>query len=528
MTDAHRGTGGWEPIPSGDHDPEAGADATAFVQLPEGVFDRLPGSPLAAPGHGYVPPHIAAGPADAWAPQGSGTPPHAPEWPTPAQGTETAHTTGTAHAPAGAAAPRPRTGGYDTGDTAQWTFPDALPTRSEPATPGQDPAPSTTGQWSIPLAESELPEESGEFTTSVLASQWSAAPPATLPGGASAPWATAPAPDWHGTPADATPVHGTPVHEATPAHGTDTAPAHRPPAAPEPPAPQPAAVEEPPPAEPAAPEPPAAADPAPEPPADRPEPEAEPAADAEPPAQAPADDPVADAPEEPTAEAPEDLPAEEPAAEEPEGAPAPGARHDEHPLISYVLRVNGVDRPVTEAWIGESLLYVLRERLGLAGAKDGCSQGECGACNIQVDGRLVASCLVPAATTAGSEIRTVEGLAADGHPSDVQRALARCGAVQCGFCVPGMAMTVHDLLEGNPAPSDQEARQALCGNLCRCSGYRGVLEAVQEVVAERRAHAAASEPEPPGEPRIPHQAGPGAGGVHPTAHEPYGQDGGAA
>ncbi|MBW5425667.1 2Fe-2S iron-sulfur cluster binding domain-containing protein, partial [Streptomyces sp. BG9H] len=214
----------------------------------------------------------------------------------------------------------------------------------------------------------------------------------------------------------------------------------------------------------------------------------------------------------------------------------PNPLHDDHPLGSYVLRVNGTDRPVTDAWIGESLLYVLRERLGLAGAKDGCSQGECGACNVQVDGRLVASCLVPAATTAGSEIRTVEGLAVDGQPSDVQRALAACGAVQCGFCVPGMAMTVHDLLEGNPAPSDLETRRALCGNLCRCSGYRGVLDAVREVVAEREASTPAQD-EHADEARIPHQAGPGAGGVHQNAyddgtyegpHGPYGQDGGQA
>ena len=170
---------------------------------------------------------------------------------------------------------------------------------------------------------------------------------------------------------------------------------------------------------------------------------------------------------------------------------------DEHPLVSYALRVNGTERPVTDAWIGESLLYVLRERLGLAGAKDGCSQGECGACNVQVDGRLVASCLVPAATTAGSEVRTVEGLAEDGRPSDVQRALAECGAVQCGFCVPGMAMTVHDLLAGNPDPTDLETRSALSGNLCRCSGYRGVLDAVRQVVEERRA---AGEDRGPGEP----------------------------
>ncbi|MCT7354564.1 (2Fe-2S)-binding protein, partial [Streptomyces sp. 15-116A] len=223
--------------------------------------------------------------------------------------------------------------------------------------------------------------------------------------------------------------------------------------------------------------------------------------------------------------------------------PPPAGPHDDHPLASYVLRVNGADRPVSDAWIGESLLYVLRERLGLAGAKDGCSQGECGACNVQVDGRLVASCLVPAVTAAGSEVRTVEGLAQDGQPSDVQRALARCGAVQCGFCVPGMAMTVHDLLEGNPAPTELETRQALCGNLCRCSGYRGVVDAVKAVVAEREALSASPEPGEPDadEPRIPHQAGPGGGGVNPSAFQPpqdqpydqsydqsYGQDGGQA
>ncbi|WP_030805810.1 (2Fe-2S)-binding protein [Streptomyces sp. NRRL S-337] len=232
-----------------------------------------------------------------------------------------------------------------------------------------------------------------------------------------------------------------------------------------------------------------------------------------------------------------------PAPEDPAAAPAiPGdddpsatpshpadepAPHDEHPAASYVLRVNGIDRPVTDAWIGESLLYVLRERLGLAGAKDGCSQGECGACSVQVDGRLVASCLVPAATTAGSEVRTVEGLAENGVPSDVQRALAASGAVQCGFCVPGMAMTVHDLLEGNHAPSELETRKALCGNLCRCSGYRGVLDAVEEVVKSRAEAAAAAYetddqtgPPPADTARIPHQAGP----ADPTGHAPHEQD----
>ncbi|WP_051718081.1 (2Fe-2S)-binding protein [Streptomyces megasporus] len=216
--------------------------------------------------------------------------------------------------------------------------------------------------------------------------------------------------------------------------------------------------------------------------------------------------------------------------------PEASAVAGEHPHVSYVLRVNGVDRPVTDAWIGESLLYVLRERLGLAGAKDGCSQGECGACSVQVDGRLVASCLVPAATTAGAEVRTVEGLAEDGRPCDVQRALTACGAVQCGFCVPGMAMTLHDLLEGNHSPTELEARQAISGNLCRCSGYRGVLDAVRTVVAEREAAATALAesreagdrgPEEGGaQVRIPHQGGHAPGGQPPHDHH-LPQDGGA-
>ncbi|MGW7294369.1 2Fe-2S iron-sulfur cluster-binding protein [Streptomyces xiamenensis] len=201
---------------------------------------------------------------------------------------------------------------------------------------------------------------------------------------------------------------------------------------------------------------------------------------------------------------------------ESEPAPPPPPTDSEHPETSYVLRVNGIDRAVSSAWIGESLLYVLRERLGLAGAKDGCSQGECGACSVQVDGRLVAACLVPAATAAGCEIRTVEGLGTEEEPSDVQRALSSC-AVQCGFCLPGMAMTVHDLLEGNHQPTELQTRQALCGNLCRCSGYRGVLDAVRTVIDERaeraeraehteRAARTAAEP-----PRIPQQSGPSEG-----------------
>ncbi|MFF4382302.1 2Fe-2S iron-sulfur cluster-binding protein [Kitasatospora sp. NPDC001547] len=187
---------------------------------------------------------------------------------------------------------------------------------------------------------------------------------------------------------------------------------------------------------------------------------------------------------------------------------SPQVSRELRPCASYTLRVNGFERPVTDAWIGESLLYVLRERLGLAGAKDGCEQGECGACSVQVDGQLVAGCLVPAALAADSEINTVEGLSAAGGASDVQQALAASGAVQCGYCTPGMAMAVHDLLQRNHRPTEVEARQALCGNLCRCTGYRGVLAAVQTVAdaraleaeeAEEAAVPAGAAAEPPAE-----------------------------
>ncbi|MFD4656490.1 2Fe-2S iron-sulfur cluster-binding protein [Kitasatospora sp. NPDC058444] len=172
---------------------------------------------------------------------------------------------------------------------------------------------------------------------------------------------------------------------------------------------------------------------------------------------------------------------------------SPQVSRELRPCASYTLRVNGFERPVTDAWIGESLLYVLRERLGLAGAKDGCEQGECGACSVQVDGQLVAGCLVPAALAADSEINTVEGLSAAGGASDVQQALAASGAVQCGYCTPGMAMAVHDLLQRNHRPTEVEARQALCGNLCRCTGYRGVLAAVQTVADARALEAEEAE-----------------------------------
>ncbi|MEU9196316.1 2Fe-2S iron-sulfur cluster-binding protein [Streptomyces hundungensis] len=654
--------GAWEPVPhGGEYEP----DATAFVQLPPDM--DMMDAPLAAPGHGYVPPMIVPlTPLAATDPGATGI------WRIPTEPAESAESSepggqgargasGTHPAPGAqtvvwpeppAPTPLPASSAqpaHDPSATAQWHFPD------EPSLAG-------TGQWTIPVAEGELPEESGEFTTSALIEQWGSTPPATLPGGAPAPWAhqfpepaQEPLPDPSQDPAreplpDPSPEAHAPTPEAhapTPeAHapapeGHAPAPEHAPlaadrpanaldahhdvhhdvhhgvhpheaPDAPDAPdasevpvlpealeapsaahapvvpdvhdvaeagaMPAPASVPE------SQPNPHPVSEPRPESPAAPTAPESlpeelvavEPLAEAVPEShgmsEAAALAELAGAPEaelapgtgtgtgaetaalsgtlgtpEPT-DAPDptgtagttDTPAPpgasgtdrgtdlaidlgtDPGDATPDAEPTPAvtiAPDLEHPRASYVLRVNGADRPVTEAWVGESLLYVLRERLGLAGAKDGCSQGECGACNVQVDGRLVASCLVPAATAAGSEVRTVEGLATDGEPSDVQRALAECGAVQCGFCIPGMAMTVHDLLEGNHAPTELETRQALCGNLCRCSGYRGVLDAVKDVVAGREAAGALAE-----EARIPHQAPPGAGSAKP----PHTHDGGMA
>lgn len=807
-----RGGGRWDPLPQGEYDD----GATAFVELPEGGVDALlaADSPLAAPGHGYVPPQIAVDPALT-----AGTDPAATGWPVPGapvdgaqwhdphavhhQGHEhehgvhqqPGHDTGqqSYDAPYGSGAGVGQHGGddrftYHPGATGHWNY-------EEPAGADTAPGHDVTGQWSIPVAGGDLPDESGEFTTSSLVEQWGGTPPPTLPGGAAAPWATQaagqpwgeqaqretageeqPGPGYppgyqqghgHGAeqgwapeqqppaplPQEQDPAHvghpplendqaghghgqsaaghapeepeaaegaagrfpsgpgpeqtgfgehdavaaGTGDHAAGPSGFADDMPehsdaSHQPGSAghgPEGPgaddhAPQPPASPDDDPQQPAGhpgehpgfsahasehehhgatasaepyseavwdagPEPHTETAPAPDTADDTSRPVAGPGEHGESAARAGehdewaaepgehgedasgpgetghdtsgaadgsghpaetaagplpdrtdadatagpeasggeeadgeavdgeaadggtadgeiADGEIADAPDEPAVDEP--APDGTPSAAVPgsHGTPdgadgaaphdAPPTRpQEEHPLASYVLRVNDTERPVTDAWIGESLLYVLRERLGLAGAKDGCSQGECGACNVQVDGRLVASCLVPAVTAAGSEVRTVEGLAEDGQPSDVQRALARCGAVQCGFCVPGMAMTVHDLLEGNPAPTELETRQALCGNLCRCSGYRGVVDAVKEVVAEREAHAAPNDGDTDA-PRIPHQAGPGAGGVNPSAFgsppdahspeahapgphapdahrpdphdQPYGQDGGPA
>jgi len=156
-------------------------------------------------------------------------------------------------------------------------------------------------------------------------------------------------------------------------------------------------------------------------------------------------------------------------------------------LVSYRLTVNGQDRTVADGRLGESLLYVLRERLGLAGAKNACEQGECGSCSVMVDDELVCSCLVLAASAEGRDIRTIESLAPEGELSYVQQAFVDAGAVQCGFCTPGLIVSVHDLLERQPDATDIEVREALSGNLCRCTGYGRILEAVRIAAAQRLA-----------------------------------------
>ncbi|MFD7260879.1 2Fe-2S iron-sulfur cluster-binding protein [Streptomyces sp. NPDC059874] len=602
---------GWEPVPQGG---EYDSDATAFVKLPQDMLDALgTGEPLAAPGHGFVPPPMIVPLGSASTdPAATGT------WTIPVQWPEAAGSAPADPGPAPVGGPIPASIPIPAAVAA--AFAEAEPEQAPAPAPEHDPGAtaewrfhdeaSTTGQWAVP-AYSDFPEQQGDFrpAPSALDADWSQAP-ATLPGGAPAPWAyltqdagvlpgtdeaaaasaaaaaatAATAGRLLGGPGVGTaprgprvlggPGVGTPLPEEEPAHPAphDIEAAHGPaqepaegtraaghgefgghaghatghaghgefPAGgtdghgfsafghatgPEQTGPEQTGPEQTGP-EPAEPEPlpvdaaaaamaPAAVEPASTETAaaDRPA-----DADGSGPGEAdpaPADDAAAHAPDADTADSALSPPGEDTT----EGVPAEVPTYEEeneHPQASYVLRVNGADRPVTGAWIGESLLYVLRERLGLAGAKDGCSQGECGACAVQVDGRLVASCLVPAATAAGSEVRTVEGLATGGELSDVQQALCRSGAVQCGFCVPGMAMTIHDLLEGNHAPSELETRQALCGNLCRCSGYAGVVDAVRDVVAERAAAAAepAASVSVSPEPRIPHQAAPGEGGIH--------------
>lgn len=156
--------------------------------------------------------------------------------------------------------------------------------------------------------------------------------------------------------------------------------------------------------------------------------------------------------------------------------------------------VNGTAHEVDDVWEGESLLYMLRERMGLPGSKNACEQGECGSCTVYLDGVTACACLVAAGQAEGREIITVEGLA-DGealHP--VQQAFVEMGAVQCGFCTPGLLVQTHDLLTRSEHPEDPEIREALAGNLCRCTGYEKILDAVRLAAgrgAQRSADASA-------------------------------------
>ncbi len=148
------------------------------------------------------------------------------------------------------------------------------------------------------------------------------------------------------------------------------------------------------------------------------------------------------------------------------------------------LTVNGERRQADDVWEGESLLYLLRERLGLPGAKNACEQGECGSCSVYLDGDVVCACLVAAGQSQGREVVTVEGLGRDDELDPVQQAFLDAGAVQCGFCTPGLVVAVHDLLARVPDPDDATVREALAGNLCRCTGYEAILDAVR-LAAER-------------------------------------------
>jgi carbon-monoxide dehydrogenase small subunit len=146
--------------------------------------------------------------------------------------------------------------------------------------------------------------------------------------------------------------------------------------------------------------------------------------------------------------------------------------------VRVSLRVNGEEREA-EVWPGESLLFALRERLGLPGSKNACEQGECGSCSVLLDGRLVCACLVLAAQADGHSIVTVEGLAEGDGLHRVQQAFVDAGAVQCGFCTPGLVVATADLLARRPDPSEDEIREALSGNLCRCTGYAKIFDAVR-------------------------------------------------
>jgi aerobic carbon-monoxide dehydrogenase small subunit len=155
--------------------------------------------------------------------------------------------------------------------------------------------------------------------------------------------------------------------------------------------------------------------------------------------------------------------------------------------VNLTISVNGQRHEVDDLWPGESLLYVLRERMGYPGSKNACEQGECGSCSVYLDGELVCACLVLAAQANDRSVVTVEGLTDDDELHPIQRAFVATGAVQCGFCTPGLIVAAHELLRRNPHPSDPDIREALAGNLCRCTGYEKILDAVRLAAAEAAA-----------------------------------------
>ena len=146
--------------------------------------------------------------------------------------------------------------------------------------------------------------------------------------------------------------------------------------------------------------------------------------------------------------------------------------------MRIVLRVNGEEHEA-DCWEGESLLFALREKLGFPGSKNACEQGECGSCSVLLDGTLVCACLVLAAQADGHDVTTVEGFARGGELHPVQQAFVDAGAVQCGFCTPGLVVAAAALLQRSTSPSDDEIREALSGNLCRCTGYAKIFDAVR-------------------------------------------------
>ena len=156
--------------------------------------------------------------------------------------------------------------------------------------------------------------------------------------------------------------------------------------------------------------------------------------------------------------------------------------------MRVTITVNGERREADDVWEGESLLYVLRERMGLSGSKNACEQGECGSCTVYLDGVTCCACLVAAGQADGHRVDTVEGLnqyGSEGELHPVQQAFVDAGAVQCGFCTPGLLVATHDLLTRDPDPDDSEIREALAGNLCRCTGYECILDAVRLAAARR-------------------------------------------